>query len=179
METIRSGSWERIRRISPRRPNAVSSRLASQRVGAKFMNSRYWKSNSHGTQRNMNAEFSRSTLVSTGPIAGSPLTIETWASGSSSVNSRATARAGRSWPSPMSAEMIRTWRGRDSASGSPAGITAGVLALGGLRAFCSRRQSTYLRTPSENGVAAVQPSSCSARLLHTIFPPKSPGRAGV
>ena len=34
------------------------------------MNSRYWRSNSHGTQRNMNAEFSRSTAVVNGPIAG-------------------------------------------------------------------------------------------------------------
>ena len=59
-----------------------------------------------------------------GPIAGRPLTTETCASGSSSRNSRATARAGRSCPSPMSAEMIRMLRGGASASGSPAGITA-------------------------------------------------------
>ena len=105
------------------------------------MNSVYWMSNSHGTQRNMKAEFSRRTLVRIAPIAGSPLTIETWASGSSSLNSRATARAGRSWPSPMSAEMISTWRGRDSASGSPAGITASA-SRAASRSACSCRQST-------------------------------------
>ena len=142
------------------------------------MNSVYWRSNSHGTQRNMKAEFSRRILVRIGPIAGRPLTIETWTSGSSSLNSRATARAGRSWPSPMSAEMISTWRGRDSASGSPAGITS-VASRSAAAAACSRRHSTYRRTPSEKGVAAVQPSSRSARLLHTTLPPKSPGRAGV
>ena len=115
------------------------------------MNSRYWRSNSHGTHWNMKAEFSRNVFVSTGPIAGRPLTIEIWASGSSSLNSRATARAGRSWPSPMSAEMIRIWRGRDSASGSPAGITSAA-SRSEASASCATRQSTYLRTPSENGV---------------------------
>ena len=119
----------------------VSIFIENHRVGAKPMNSRYWRSNSHGTQRNMNSEFSRRSLVRNQPIAGRPLTIEMLASGSSSRNSRATARAGRSWPSPMSAEMIRIWRGRDSASGSPAGITDAA-SLSAARAARSRRHST-------------------------------------
>ena len=44
---------------------------------------------------------------------------------------------------------------------------------------CSWRHSMYLRTPTENGVAAVQPSSACARREETVLPPKSPGRAGV
>ena len=53
------------------------------------------------------------------------------------------------------------------------------LVVGLLRGLLARRQSTYLRTPSANGVAAVQPSSWRARSEDTILPPKSPGRAGV
>ena len=142
------------------------------------MKSLYWMSNSHGTHWNMNAEFSRRTLVSTGPIAGRPLTIETCASGSSSWNSRMTARAGRSCPSPMSAEMIRILRGWDSESGSPAGITAASSAVALAFSFSSR-QSMYFATPSENGVEALHSSSRRARSDDTTLPPKSPGRAGV
>ena len=115
--------------------------IENHRVGANPMNRRYWRSNSHGTQRNMNSEFSRRSLVRNQPIAGSPFTIATSASGSSSWNSRATARAGRSWPSPMSAEMISTLRGPDSKSGSPAGITAAASRSADL-AVCSWRHST-------------------------------------
>ena len=74
----------------------------------------------------------------------------------------------------MSAEMIRTLRGCDSVSGSPAGITASAWRCSA-SASCSTRHAMYLRTPSENGVDAVHPSSRWARLEHTIFPPKSPG----
>jgi hypothetical protein len=78
----------------------------------------------------------------------------------------------------MSAEMIRTWRGRASASGSPAGITAARTSLLGQRrllvapvdvaphALLERRRGR----PAELG---------SARSLETTLPPKSPGRAGV
>ena len=85
-----------ITRIRPRPPSSLSIVFANQRTGGVYINSRYWKSNHHGTQRNMNSEFSRSTRVRIRPIVGRPLTIATWASGSSSWNSRATARAGRS-----------------------------------------------------------------------------------
>ena len=73
VETIWSGSWARISRIRPRRPKAVSSRRASHLVGAKFMNSRYWRSNHQGTHRNMNAEFSRSSLRQDGAHRGQPV----------------------------------------------------------------------------------------------------------
>ena len=142
------------------------------------MNSLYWKSNSHGSQRNMKAEFSRSTLVRIGPIAGRPLTIETWASGSSSLE-LARDRAGGEIVALADVggddqDLARLGLGVGLAGRDHRGVVRRAWPA----SACSWRHSTYRRTPSENGVAAVQPSSRSARSLETILPPKSPGRAG-
>ena len=92
----------------------------SQRVGANLVISQYWMSKSQGSQRKVKREPSRATREETFPIASRPLAISTSAPGTSCSRSALMIRAGRSWPSPMSALSTRTRGGRSSKRAAPA-----------------------------------------------------------
>src|SRR4051794_30061335 len=112
-----SGSCSSIMRSRPLDPSRYTSVLASRRV-ARHWSSRYWRSNAQFIQgRNTQRELSSRTTFRMRPIAATPSTISTSASGRSSRMPWARTRAGRSWPSPMVAVTMRT-RGPGTAAPS-------------------------------------------------------------
>ena len=153
---------------------------ASQRVGAKYMNSQYWRSNSHGRYWNMKAEFSRSDLGQDRAHRGQPVDDRDLGVGIL-VLELARDRAGGEVVALADVggddqDLARLGLGVGLAGGDDRRVLLLALAACGLlvapvdvaaHALGERRRRASSRARARRAA------------LETILPPKSPGGPGV
>src|SRR6478752_2257303 len=108
VHTTTSAPESRTAPRSRRRPRIEANRMASTRLGAHRAARKYWRSNSHGSRPRTNSAPLRTNARTTGPETATESAIVTSASGRQAAIPSRSARAGASWPSPMSALRMST-----------------------------------------------------------------------